>query len=123
MQFKKLAEYLQKLEGTASRNEMTVTLAQLFKEADAADGQLIAYLTQGMLGPAYNTLDFGVAEKMLIKALGESAAEKFKKLGDLGLVAQELSEGKGNLEISKVFEKLKEIASTSGSGSQEKKQQ
>lgn len=123
MKFAKLAEYLQKLEGTASRNDMTIILAELFKEASAEDGQIIAYLTQGMLGPAYNTLDFGVADKMMLKALGDKAGDLFKHKGDLGLVAQELSHGRGDLSIKEIHIKLTEIATASGAGSQEKKQQ
>jgi len=123
MKFQVLARYLQKLEGTASRNEMTVILAELFKKASPEDGQIIAYLTQGMLGPAYNAPDSGVADKMMLKALGDQAGSLFKHKGDLGLVAQELSHGKGNLSISTVHKKLLELAKSGGQGSQEKKQQ
>ena len=34
MKFKELATYLEKLESTASRNEITEILAELFKKAD-----------------------------------------------------------------------------------------
>lgn len=69
MKFSMLAEYLEKLEGTASRIEMTKILARLFSEATPEEARLIAYMTAGRLGPAYNSPDTGVAEKMMLKDL------------------------------------------------------
>lgn len=122
MKFGELAKYLQKLEGISSRNAMTVILAELFKKASPEDARLIAYLSQGRLGPAYASPDTGVADKMMVKALGGEASNLFKKLGDLGLVAQELGQGKGSLTVKEVNEKLLAIANASGQGSQETKQ-
>lgn len=125
MRFAKLAEYLEKLEGTSGRLAMTEILAQLYKEADADEIREVVYLCQGKLGPAYKSPDFGVADKMMLKALGEKATELFKKYGDLGLVAQELNNESGsrNYGVKQVYEKLWEIAEVGGTGSQEKKQQ
>ena len=63
MDFSVFSQYLQKLEAIASRNEMTVVLAQMFAEASAEDARLISYLCQGKLGPAYKSPDFGIADK------------------------------------------------------------
>lgn len=123
MKFGELAKYLEKLEGISSRNAMTVILAKLFKKASPDDAKLIAYLSQGKLGPAYNSPDTGVADKMMVRALGEQAEKLFKQKGDLGLVAQELGQGRGNLTVKEVHQKLTEIAATSGKDSQSKKQQ
>ncbi len=123
MQFAELAKYLQQLESTASRNEMTVILADLFAKASPEDAKLIAYLSAGRLGPAYNCPDFGVADKMMIRALGDGAEKLFKEKGDLGLVAETLGQGEQNLTIEEVFNRLLEIAKASGTGSQEKKQE
>lgn len=130
MLFSELAKYLQKLEGTSSRNEMTVILAELFKEASPEDARLIAYLSQGRLGPAYNSPDTGVADKMMLKALGEKAGTLFKQKGDLGLVAEELKSQKSkvksttqNLKVVDVYERLLKIAQDGGIGSQERKQE
>ena len=122
MRFAEFAKYLQKLEGTSSRNEMTVTLAELFKKASPENARLIAYLSAGRLGPAYNSPDFGVADKMMIRALGEGAEKLFKEKGDLGLVAEKLGKARKNLSIAEVHQKLLEIATAGGAGSQEKKQ-
>lgn len=126
MKFAELAEYLEKLEGTASRLEMTRILAELFKKTTPEEARLVAYMTQGKLGPAYRSPDFGVADKQMLKALGENAGELFKELGDLGLVAERLSNkesGIRNYGIKEVYEKLMEIAEAGGEGSQERKQE
>lgn len=122
MEFRELAKCLQKLEKTRSRNEMTKILAQLFKQASPDDARLIAYLSQGRLGPAFASPDTGVADKMMLRTLGEKAGKLFKQKGDLGLVAQQLGQGKGNLTIKEVHKKLLVIARASGQGSQETKQ-
>ena len=127
MRFADLAKYLEKLEGTSSRNEMTVILAKLFGEASPEDARLIAYLSAGRLGPAYNSPDTGVADKMMVKALGPEAEKLFKQKGDLGLVAQVIKGRRAgeykSVSIAEVHEKLMEIAEVEGMGSQEKKQQ
>lgn len=122
MKFNELAKYLQQLESTTSRTEMTKILAEVFRQSTPEDARLIAYLSQGKLGPPYANPDMGVADKMMLKALGDKAPELFKEKGDLGLVAQELSQGKGDLSIGEVHQKLTEMAQSAGTGSQEKKQ-
>jgi len=127
MKFALFAKYLEKLEGTSSRNEMTVILAKLFGEASPEDARLIAYLSAGRLGPAYNSPDTGVADKMMVKALGPEAEKLFKQKGDLGLVAQEIKSIRAgeykSVSIKDVYQKLLEMAGEGGTGSQEKKQQ
>ena len=124
MKFAKLAGYLEKLEGTASRLEMTRILADLFKKTSPEEARVVAYMTQGKLGPAYRSPDFGVADKMMIRALGEEANGLFKKVGDLGLVAERLSNkesGIRNYGIKDIYKNLMAIANVGGQGSQEKK--
>jgi len=125
MKFRELAEYLERLEGTASRLEMTRILADLFKQTSPEDARLAVYLMQGRLGPAYKSPDFGVADKQMVKALGPKAEALFKKLGDLGKVAEEVSaeEGGENFSVREVYGRLWEIAEVGGEGSQEKKLQ
>lgn len=134
MQFGEFATYLEKLEGTSSRLTMTEILAELFSRVHGDEARLIAYLSQGKLGPAYKSLDFGIADKMVIRGLAagfgmeiEDVTAEFKKAGDLGLATESLkrTHGKdvqGHPSISKVYELLSEIAGSVGTGSQEKKQ-
>ena len=127
MLFSELAGYLEKLEGTASRLEMTRILAELFSKTGPQDARLVAYMTQGRLGPAYKSPDFGVADKIMIRALGEGAGEVFKKSGDLGLTVEKLklqnsnNKSKSNIKIQEVYKILLEIARAGGEGSQELK--
>jgi DNA ligase-1 len=134
MTFQTFAKYLQKLEGIASRNEMTVVLSEMFTEVSADDARLLAYLSQGKLGPAYKSPDFGIADKQMLKAFKtlktpntQDVEALFRKNGDLGLVAQEIKfqipNSKSQLNIKDVYEKLWDIATVSGTGSQDKKQQ
>ncbi len=123
MQFGKLAEYLEKLEGTSSRNEMTVLLAELYQSVKPVEAKEVTYLLSGTLGPAYRTPNFGVADKMFLRVFGEEAGEVFKRVGDMGLVAEELHKRRSEdeLECDEVYKKMWEIATASGGGSQEKK--
>lgn len=121
---------MEKLEGTSSRLEMTRILAELYEKVKPEEGKIVAYLTAGRLGPAYDNPNFGVADKMMVRALGPEAEKLFKKLGDLGKVAEQLKSQKvkgkitsEKLEVKQMFEKLIDVANTSGEGSQDKKQQ
>lgn len=132
MLFSKLSEYIQKLENTASRNEITRILSELFRELRPAEIDKVCYLFSGRIAPAYEGIEFQLAEKMMIRAVAlsfDASVEKvtadFKKVGDLGDVAEEISRhatrGSSRLNIEDVFRNLKEIALESGKDSQERK--
>lgn len=135
MKFAKLASYFQKLEQTSSRNTMTEILAELLGQSKLEEIDKICYLTQGRVAPLFVPLEFGVADRMMIRAiadgLGISAGEvekTYKNEGDLGITASKLKtqnlrliNAVRALEIGEVFEKLEKIAKFSGGGSQEAK--
>ena len=130
MTFKKLAEYFQKLESTASRNSMVEILALLFGEATIREIDKVVYLTQGRVAPLFEPVEFQMAEKMVIKAMAiayDRSAEEITKLykssGDLGLTAEKLSPvaQSSKQSVEAVFEKLTEITKINGEGSVEKK--
>ena len=129
MQFKRLAAYLEKLEETASRNKITEILAELFKEAEAQEIDKTVYLLLGRLAPPYENVVFNLAERMMVKVIAEAyqkdievVKKLYKEKGDLGTAAQELAATKGgNLSVSQVYAKLREIALYEGAGSQERK--
>jgi DNA ligase 1 len=129
MKFSRLVDYLEPLEATSKRLEMTRLLGDLFKEADAGEIAPIVYLTQERLGPNFEGVEFGIGEALASTALAEATGkpreqirEAYKTKGDYGDVAQELlpKRGKG-LEVKTVFERLREIATTSGEGTVERK--
>ncbi len=133
MNFKELSEFISKIEKTSSRLEITRILAELFKKLDPAEFQQAAYLLQGAITPRYLTINFGMAEKMVIRAIAaalnvkqDEFTKRFKKVGDIGTVIEEykkfqpsLTEKK--LSVKQVFDRLTEIAKVSGEGSQDKK--
>lgn len=131
MTFFELAEYFQKLEHTPSRNEMTEILAELFRTARQDEIGKICYLLLGRVAPLYDAIEFGIADKFMIRAIAEAygvdvpkVIEQFKKLGDLGKVAEYFSSndvrGKKYTVID-IFEKLHMLTQIGGEGSQERK--
>jgi len=124
MRFAKLVEYLAKLEATTKRLEMTAILGELFKEASEEDIAPIIYLTQERLGPAFEPIDFGIGEALAAEALAKASGKDkdaikklYKQHGDYGIVAEKLiSDEAKKLTVVQVFNRLKEIATTSGEG-------
>jgi len=128
MTFSDLAGYFQKLESTASRNSMTEILAGLFRLAKPQEIAEICYLLQGRTVPLYEAIEFGVADKFMIRAIvkafnvsEEAVKKEFKKFGDLGAAAEALHKGSGGLTVSEVYKALDMLARVGGAGSQEKK--
>ena len=135
MLFSALAEIFEKLEATTKRLEMFEILSQFFKKVSKDEVDKVVYLCQEQLLPPFKGLEIGMAEKMVEKAIarvsGKSSEEitkLYKKLGDLGLVAQEvLSKKQKTLfspkapTISEVYSSLFKIAQITGEGSVERK--
>ncbi|MBI2617744.1 ATP-dependent DNA ligase [Candidatus Gottesmanbacteria bacterium] len=134
MTFKHLSEYFQQLEKTTLRNKMVEILASLFKEANPAEIGKLCYLLQGRVAALYTAVEFGVADKMMIRAISQGleidqkdVVTEFKKEGDLGTTAEKLrvrNKRKGTrntITISEVFTDLYKVASSTGDGSQEQK--
>jgi DNA ligase-1 len=130
MKFAKLAGIFHRLEGVSSSLAMIDILADFFPKISPEEAKISAYLLRGEIAPAYEGLEIGLAEKMVIRAIilsqnvsAQKINDLFKKKGDLGSVIEILKaseKGKG-LTIKEVFEKLIGIAGFGGSGSQEKK--
>ena len=130
MLFKTLCEYLEKLEATSKRLEITAILAKLFNEVSNDEIYETVFLSLGTLGPQYETLQFNIAEKMMVRIISRAYNEddkkvlkKYKEIGDLGETARLFSENqKGqNISVSVAYQRLKQIALESGAGSQERK--
>jgi len=131
MRFSEFSLYLEKLEKTSSRIEITKILADLIKKAESSEIDKICYLVLGSLRPKYEGLVFNLAEKMVIESIAiaydtqkEDVVSLFKEKGDLGDVALFLSGKKGvkgDLSVEKTYDLLVEIARDEGEGSQERK--
>ncbi len=127
MKFKELAVYFQKLESTSKRLEMTDILAELFKKASQdkkVNIEEIVYLSQGHLLPSFKNIEFQMSEKLICKSIilatgkpADQVESMFRQTGDLGEVAQNLSEVYDeNLTVAVVYKKLTELVSFSGTG-------
>lgn len=128
MKFSDVASYLQKLEQTSSRNTMVEVLSELFEKTDVSLIDKVIYLLQGRVAPQYVALEFGMADKMMIRAIAsaydvepEAVLKAYQKSGDLGKVSGEYAENmrrkiRSELSVTDVFETLKKVAETSGSG-------
>lgn len=145
-----LSQYLQQLESTSSRLEITSLLAQVFTELTHEEIKPTCYLLQGQVLPQYTGVEFQISIKTLTKVLGrfisaneasavslfgddasDIGAKEVEKLynsvGDLGAVAEQIfsqrqSATAGKLPLIRVYEKLLEIAQDSGAQSQQRKQ-
>ena len=135
MRYATLVDAYEKLEATTKRLEMTDFLVALFKQVPKEELERVVYLTQGRVFPDYSGIELGVAEKLAIRAIAQATGDRdeeietaWKASGDLGLVAEDRLRSKKQtyltseaLTVAMVYANLKEIATTSGSGSQEKK--
>ncbi len=127
MTFKNFSNYLKKIEDISSRNDITIVVSELISSLQLEESRLAMYLIMGRIAPKFVPLEFNFSSKLIVKALDtkySNVLEKYKKYGDLGTLIEELKLNDNvevDLDISTVFEKLKEIAVISGSGSQENK--
>ena len=133
MSFSELAEYLQKLESTSSRNSITEILAEVFSKATPSEIDKICYLFVGRIEPQYTGVEFNFAERMMIRAMAVSYTtdsvqilKDYKEKGDLGDVALVLAQKRGKYKdgsfgVLEVYRRLHAVAAAGGEGSQEKK--
>lgn len=134
MKFSVLSKYFEKLEGTSKRLELIDILSDLFKKADDSEIVKICYLIQGRVAPFFEPTEIGMAENMVAVAIArafnkekEAVIKIYKKLGNMGKTAEELSRSHKSkilnhkLTVSEVFEELMKIAKFTGEGTVEKK--
>ncbi|MCL4360531.1 ATP-dependent DNA ligase [Patescibacteria group bacterium] len=133
MTFSSLSHYFQKLEQTASRNTMTMLLAELFHKAGRDEIGKICFLLQGRVVPLYDALEFGVADKLVTRAIAQAyqvaeskVAAQIKHVGDAGIAAEQCyhvleQDNRNTISVGEVFQQLYQTARASGIGSQEQK--
>lgn len=133
MTFNELARFFESIEKTSSRLTITELLAQLFKKLTPEEIEKTMYLLQGRVVPLYEKVEFGMAEKTVVKSVINAVHiekkvfdTKYKKIGDIGLTVEELKHDSSSLlrmdlTILEVFESLERMAKSSGDKSQEVK--
>lgn len=132
MTFKELSQFFEKLEETSSRLSLIEILSELFKKVTPSEVPMVSYLIQGRVAPFYEATEIGMAEKNVAASMArvydvdrEVVLKDYGKVGDLGKVAEKLSQESRiksqGISVKEVFETLKEIAGYSGDGTVEKK--
>ncbi len=129
MKFSRLAQYLQKLEDTSKRLEITSILSQLMADLSEEEIDKAVYLSLGYLKAQFRTEKFNMAEKMVIRSLekaypqAKNIEQKYKAEGDLGNVTYAIQKDASTKspDIIQIHQKLLELALLEGSGSQDAK--
>ncbi|MFC1710963.1 ATP-dependent DNA ligase [Patescibacteria group bacterium] len=130
MLFKTFSSYLSRLEKTASRNLKTEILANLFTQTKAEEIGNVCYLCLGRLAPKFESLEFNMAEKTILKSIARAAkvdeglvTKEYKQIGDLGNTAFKLIKNKTykKQDVNAIYESLLKIAKEKGEGSVERK--
>ncbi|XP_073705016.1 DNA ligase 1 [Garra rufa] len=132
-----VARTFEKIEEDSGRLKNIETLSNFLRSVillSPDDLQCCVYLCLNQLGPAYQGLELGVGETVLMKAVAQATGRQLDKIkaeaqekGDLGLVAessrsnQRMMFAPANLTAGGVFNKLKEIANMSGNSAMNKK--
>ncbi|MFB6166868.1 MAG: ATP-dependent DNA ligase, partial [Candidatus Nanohaloarchaea archaeon] len=135
MDYSRLVDAYQELEATQSNLEKTSILAELFREAEPGELEILGHLAMGRAFPAWKDLEMGIGSKLMVKALSRATGmeeskveDEWRDTGDLGDTAANLVEGKKQSTLSEkeltpesVQENLERIASMEGEGSEDKK--
>ncbi len=135
MLYSRIVETYAKIEATTKRLEITSFLVELIQDTPRAILDKVVYLTQGKLYPDFLGIELGVAEKLLFRVLakvtGQTEAKVttiYKKVGDLGTVAEGLLKEKPQasfqtnaLTVEEVYKIFDMIAHEAGKGSVDSK--
>lgn len=127
--FKDLASVFEKLEQTSSNTAMIAILAKFLPQLSPQEAKITAYLLSGKVGPSFSAPEFGMAEKMIGRAVAQAFDIPLARItrmavrsGDLGEVAEQVAGGRGaGLTILATFTQLTQIAHISGTGAQQDK--
>ncbi len=134
MLYEKLANLYKELSSTAKRLKKIEILSEFLDDLSEIDRDVL-YLLQGDIYPEYNQKDIGISNQLIIKSLAKATGvdpkivlEDWKKIGDLGKVAEQLTKSKKQITLSsqvlttkKVIENLRKLPKLQGAGTVGKK--
>ena len=135
MDFADIAKMFDRLEATSARLEMTSILADFFKDVPAEELRNLVYIIQGKLHPDFYQIEFGMADRLILRAIAFTSGtpdskveEMCLKEGDTGTVAEMLIGKKKQMTLfsepltfARVIKGLSQIESAEGRDSQELK--
>lgn len=142
MPYSDLCEAFEKIEAITGRLQIQEIMTELFQKQIAGGNPEnlypLMYLCSNSVAPAYECVELGIGDAILIKAIAESygtknqfVKEKYESLGDLGTVAQQCkgkqrtlggffasSAKKKPLDCREILATFREIAQMKGNQSQ-----
>ena len=135
MKYLEIVEVYEELSKTGGRLQKMVILAEFLKRLKREGKSEWIYLILGRVVPDYDSGEIGISTQLALKAIAhsfgvrsEDVIKRFKKIGDLGEIAEEFAEKKRQstlstktLSIDRVFNDLKKIISIEGKGAVDKK--
>jgi len=135
MKYSELASTYEEMEKTSKRLEKTFIISQFLKKTKEEDIDKVTLLLQGRLFPLWDETKIGVSDRLVIKAIAaatgtpaDKVEDEWKKIGDLGLVAEKLVQKKSQatlfsreLTVDKVFTNLRKLPTLEGGGSVDQK--
>lgn len=130
-----LCNIYEQLEKTTKHLEKTSILSKFLKSIPLEDLDKIIYLLQGHVFPERDERKTGMSSKLIVKVIAtasgssvNSVTKSWRKLGDLGLVAEQLIKEKKQstlhhekLTIKKVFNNIQTLSTLEGKGTFSKK--
>ena len=135
MLYSEFVEVYEALRKTSKRLEKETILAGFLKKLAEKGKSEWVYLLRGRVVPDYDSKEFGISGQLTIKAIAKSlgvksekVVERFRKIGDLGEIAEEfvLKKGQGTLffeklSVEKVFSNLRKVMDIEGKGTVDRK--
>jgi len=133
MRYEEFVDVFEELDGTTKRLEKADILAKFLEKLKGHEEWV--YLLRGRVFPGYDEREFGISTQLTIKAIAKSSGEreeeiieKFKKVGDLGDIAEELTSKRKQstlfskrLSVDKVFDNLRKLVEIEGKGAVNRK--
>lgn len=135
MLYSKLAKLYEDIGSTTKRLEKIDILSKFLEYLPQEDKDVI-YLLTGNIYPEYDEKKIGISNQLIIKAISKSSGDspdkivqEWKKIGDLGKVAEKLIKSKKQstlftksyLTTKKVLENLRKLPELEGEGTVDKK--
>jgi len=134
MDYAKLAELYENLSSTTKRLRKIEILADFLKHLKEEDSE-VTHLILGRIYPEYDEKRIGVSNQIVVKAIARASGatpkqvtSEWKKIGDLGEVAEELMKVKkqstlhqSSLDTKKILTNLRKLPELEGKGSIDRK--
>ena len=113
MQFSTFSQYLEQLENTPSRLEMTELLAKVYAELETEELVPASYLMCGKLVPKYQSLEFSLSTKMIIRILSRLMFEYDNSLDNESLnLFNKVDETAITTKVWKIYKELGDLGAT-----------